>query len=254
MGTARSADGTRIAYESAGTGPAVVLVDAAGGHRDFNSLRPLADLVAEQGFTTYTYDRRGRGLSTDTQPYAVEREIEDLAAVIETAGGQASVYGWSSGALLAIRAAATGLPITRLAVFEPPYGGSDEHDDTIRQQLETLVAEGKRGEAVDLFHRVIGVPEEIMAQMEPIKPALEKIAHTDPYDWTIAGTTTQEHIAAVRVPTLVLDSTATGKEMHDGVEEVARLIPEAVHNRLEGEWHGLPDHVLADALAKFYRD
>ncbi|SMD21084.1 alpha/beta fold hydrolase [Kibdelosporangium aridum] len=253
MGTAVSADGTKIAYEREGTGPAVILVDAAGGYRDFNSLRPLADLIAKEGFTTYTYDRRGRGLSTDNQPYAVEREIEDLAAVIDAAGGQASVYGWSSGALLVMRAAASGLPITRLAVFEPPYGGSDEHDDEVREQLEALVAEGKRGAAVDLFHQVIGVPEEIMAQMDPIKPMLEKIAHTYPYDWTIAGTTSPEHITAVPTPTLVLDSTATGKDMHDGVEQVAKLIPNAVHKRLEGEWHGVPNEVLAPELASFYK-
>lgn len=253
MGTAVSADGTKIAYEREGTGPAVILVDAAGGYRDFNSLRPLADLIAKEGFTTYTYDRRGRGLSTDNQPYAVEREIEDLAAVIDAAGGQASVYGWSSGALLVMRAAASGLPITRLAVFEPPYGGSDERDDEVREQLEALVAEGKRGAAVDLFHQVIGVPEEIMAQMDPIKPMLEKIAHTYPYDWTIAGTTSPEHITAVPTPTLVLDSTATGKDMHDGVEQVAKLIPNAVHKRLEGEWHGVPNEVLAPELASFYK-
>ncbi|MCE7007783.1 alpha/beta hydrolase [Kibdelosporangium philippinense] len=253
MGTAVSADGTKIAFEHEGTGPAVILVDAAGGYRDFNSLRPLADLIAAKGFTTYTYDRRGRGLSSDTQPYAVEREIEDLAAVITAAGGQASVYGWSSGALLVMRAAAVGLPITRLAVFEPPHGGSDEHDDEVRVQLETLVEQGKRGAAVDLFHQVIGVPEEIMAQMDPIKPMLEKIAHTYPYDWTIAGTTTDKHIAAVPVPTLVLDSTATGKEMNEGVEAVARLIPQATHKRLDGEWHGLPDEVLAAELASFYK-
>ncbi|ALG13071.1 alpha/beta fold hydrolase [Kibdelosporangium phytohabitans] len=252
MNTARSADGTRIAHDHAGSGPSVVLIDAAGGYRDFNSLRPLADQLADKGFTTYTYDRRGRGLSTDTAPYSVEREIEDLAAVIDVAGGQAAVYGWSSGALLAIRAAAAGLPITKLAVFEPPYGGSDTHDQELVNQLKTLVAADNRGEPVDLFHRAIGVPDEIIAQMGPVKPLLEKIAHTYPYDWTIAGTTTTEHIKAVRVPALVLDSTATGKEMHDGVEEVARLIPQATHKRLDGEWHGLPDEVLAPELASFY--
>ncbi|ONI70339.1 hypothetical protein ALI144C_47590 [Actinosynnema sp. ALI-1.44] len=254
MDTARSADGTRIAYDHAGSGPAVVLVDAAGGYRDFNSLRPLADLLADKGYTTYTYDRRGRGLSTDAGQYAVKREIEDLAAVIEAAGGQAAVYGWSSGALLGIRAVASGLPITKLAVFEPPYGGSDTHDEDLVSQLRDLVAAGDRSAAVDLFHRAIGVPDEIIAQMGPVKPLLEKIAHTYPYDWTIAGTTTAEHISAVHVPTLVLDSTATGKEMHDGVEEVARLIPNATHKRLDGEWHGLPDEVLAPELASFYRN
>nr|WP_042183329.1 alpha/beta hydrolase [Kibdelosporangium sp. MJ126-NF4]CEL15442.1 probable hydrolase [Kibdelosporangium sp. MJ126-NF4]CTQ92155.1 probable hydrolase [Kibdelosporangium sp. MJ126-NF4] len=254
MDLARSADRTEIAYDRAGSGPAVVLVDAASGYRDFNSLRPLADRLAEEGFTTYTYDRRGRGLSSDTEPYAVEREIEDLAAVIDAAGGQAAVYGWSSGALLVIRAAASGLPITRLAVFEPPYGGEETHDQGMVDELKALVAAGKRGEAVDMFNKAVGVPDEILAQMDPIKPMLEKIAHTYAYDWTIAGTTTHEHIKAVPVPTLVLDSTETGKEMHDGVEEVARLIPDAVHKRLDGEWHGVPTEVLAPELASFYKN
>jgi pimeloyl-ACP methyl ester carboxylesterase len=254
MTTVRSADGTQIAYEVAGTGPAVVLIDAASGYRDFNSLRPLADLLAKEGFTTYTYDRRGRGQSTDAAEYAVEREIEDVAAVIAEAGGQAFVYGWSSGALLAMRAAAAGLPITKLALFEPPYGSNEAHDEETLAKLKALVAEDRRGEVVDLFNTAIGVPAEILEQMAPVKPLMEAIAPTYVYDWTIAASTTMKHISSVPIPTLVLDSTGTGQEMNDGVDEIVKALPHSTHKRLDGEWHGLPVEVLAPELAQFYSD
>jgi pimeloyl-ACP methyl ester carboxylesterase len=255
MNTARSADGTQIAYEVSGTGPAVVLIDAASGYRDFNSLRPLADLLAKEGFTAYTYDRRGRGLSTDTQPYAVEREIEDLAAVIEAAGGEVMIYGWSSGALLAIRAAGSGLPITKVGLFEPPMGADTgkEADAEVFAQLKSLIAAGRRGEAVDLFHITIGVPPEIIEQMEPTKPLLEAIAHTYPYDWEIAMTTTFDHVKAVPHATLVMDSAATGEEMNSGVEQVVKSLPNGVHRRFEAGWHGVPPEQMAPVLAEFYR-
>lgn len=253
MTTVRSTDGTQIAYEVTGTGPAVVFVDAAGAYRDFNSQRPLADLLAKDGFTTYTYDRRGRGQSTDADSYQVEREIEDLAAVIAEAGGQAFVYGWSSGALLAMRAAAAGLPITKLALFEPPYGSDEAHDDETLAKLKALVAEDRRGEVVDLFHTAIGVPAEILAQMEPIKPLMEAIAPTYVYDWNVAASTTMQHISSVPVPTFVLDSTGTGQEMNDGVDEIVKALPHSTHKRLDGEWHGLPAEVLAPELAGFYK-
>jgi pimeloyl-ACP methyl ester carboxylesterase len=213
----------------------------------------LADQLADHGFTTYTYDRRGRGLSTDTAPYAVGREIEDLAAVITEAGGEAYVYGWSSGALLAIRAAAAGLPIAGLGLFEPPYGDADEQDDEVLEQLKALIAADLRGDAVDLFHEAIGVPAEILAGMAPVKPMLEAIAPTYVYDWTIAGTTTLDHARQIQVPTLVLDSTATGAEMGDGVEKIVEALPGSTHHRLDGEWHGLPPEVLAAELAAFFR-
>jgi pimeloyl-ACP methyl ester carboxylesterase len=117
--TVRSADGTSIAFSQVGTGPALVLVDAAAGFRGFGPMGPLAVELAPE-FTVFTYDRRGRGESTDTPPYAVEREVEDLQALIEAAGGSACVYGFSSGAVLALRAAADGLPIEKLALMEPP--------------------------------------------------------------------------------------------------------------------------------------
>ncbi|MET0235766.1 MAG: alpha/beta hydrolase [Kibdelosporangium sp.] len=253
MAVVRSADGTQIAYEVTGSGPAVVMIDAAGGYRDFNSLRPLADLLAKDGFTTYTYDRRGRGASTDAGDYAVEREIEDIAAVIAEAGGEAMIYGWSSGALLGVRAAAAGLPITKLALFEPPYGSEEAHDAETLATLKTLVAEDRRGDVVDLFHTAIGVPPEILAGMEPIKPMLEAIAPTYVYDWQIAATTTTAHMASVRVPAFVLDSTATGPEMNDGVDEIVKALPHSTHKRFEGEWHDLPIDVLAPELAAFYK-
>jgi pimeloyl-ACP methyl ester carboxylesterase len=115
---ATSSDGTTIAFERSGEGPALIAVDAAGSYRDFRPLRPPVELLAEH-FTVYLYDRRGRGASTDTLPYAVEREVDDLAALIAEAGGSAYVYAMSSGSLLALHAAASGLAIPKLALFEP---------------------------------------------------------------------------------------------------------------------------------------
>lgn len=119
VSSVRSADGTTIAFERSGAGPALILVEGAGCYREFGPLRSLSEWLAAD-FTVFTYDRRGRGESTDTLPYAIEREVDDLAALIAEAGGSASLYGVSSGALLALQAAASGLAISRLALFEPP--------------------------------------------------------------------------------------------------------------------------------------
>jgi pimeloyl-ACP methyl ester carboxylesterase len=158
-----SRDGTSIAFERSGAGPALIMVDAAGNYRDFRPLRPPVELLAAH-FTVYVYDRRGRGASTDTPPYAVEREVEDLAALLADAGGSAYVYGMSSGSLLALHAAASGLAIPKLALFEPPMGAEEDRPAELAftAELTELVAAGRRREAVELFHRGC-VPDEIIA-------------------------------------------------------------------------------------------
>jgi pimeloyl-ACP methyl ester carboxylesterase len=140
--TVQSADGTSLAFSQIGTGPANVLVDAAAGFRGFGSMGPLAEALAPE-FTVFTYDRRGRGESTDTPPYAVEREVEDLQALIEAAGGSACVYGFSSGAVLALRAAADGLSIDRLALMEPPLEPS--RTDSFAGTFRELAASAPHG-------------------------------------------------------------------------------------------------------------
>ena len=156
-----SSDGTSIAFERSGVGPALIAVDAAGSYRDFRPFPPPVELLAED-FTVFLYDRRGRGASADTQPYAIEREVDDLAALIAEAGGSAFVYAFSSGGLLALHAAARRLAIPKLALFEPPIESTPapagETDFTA--ELAELVASGRRREAVEFFHRGIGVPDE----------------------------------------------------------------------------------------------
>ncbi|HJW63750.1 MAG TPA: alpha/beta fold hydrolase, partial [Actinomycetes bacterium] len=179
-----SSDGTTIAFERSGAGPALIAVDAAGSYRDFRPFPPPVDLLAED-FTVYLYDRRGRGASTDTLPYAVEREVDDLAALIAKAGGSASVYAMSSGSLLALHAAASGLAIPRLALFEPPIEPNETPtgETAFTAELAELVAAGRRRDAVEFFHRGIGVPEEVMAQTTPpVWAKLEAVAHTLVYD------------------------------------------------------------------------
>jgi len=161
----RSADGTLIAYDRSGDRPALILVRRRGTIADSAPFGGLARLLSRE-FSVYTYDRRGRGQSTDTKPYAPDREVEDLAALIAEAGGSANLYGYSSGALLALRAAAHGLAINRMAVLEPPLQVDEaERPDPLTNELATLVSERRNGDAVEHFHRSIGVPAEFVAEI-----------------------------------------------------------------------------------------
>src|ERR687894_1001306 len=199
-----SSDGTVIAYERAGAGPALVLVDPALGYRGFDNVRGLGERLTAD-FTVYSYERRGRGDSGDTLPYAVEREVEDLAAVIAEAGGSACIYGFSSGALLALQAAAAGVPIERLVLMEPPIGTDDDPADAaVTAEIAELVAAGRRREAVERFLR--DMPPEALAGLEGVMPALEAVAPTLVYDCLISNATTTRLLAKVSTPTLVLDS------------------------------------------------
>jgi len=251
-----SSDGTSIAFERAGAGPALILVDAAGNYRDFRPLRaPVERLVAN--FTVYVYDRRGRGASTDTLPYAVQREIDDLAALIAEAGGVAYVYAMSSGSLLALHAAASGLAIPKLALFEPPIEPTEtptgETDFTT--ELAELLAAGRRKDAVEYFHRGIGVPEEIMAQMTPpVWAALEAVAHTLVYDCMISDATSLRLIRSVTAPTLVIDSQGSTGDLTGMAATVVEALPNGTHRSLAGAWHGVPDDALAPVLTGFFRD
>lgn len=250
-----SRDGTSIAYERVGTGPALVLVDAAGHYREFTSFGGLIDLL-KADFTVYHYDRRGRGGSADTQPYAVEREVDDLAALIEEAGGSAFLYGYSSGSLLALHAAASGLAIPKMALLEPPI----EMDDRSGQAaftagLADLVGAGRRDAAVEYFLTGIGVPDEIVAGMRetPSWSAIEAVAPTLVYDSVISEASTVQLLASVAVPTLVLDSEGSSDDLTGMAATVARTMPNAVHRSLPGEWHDVPDEVLAPALTDFLK-
>ena len=252
----QSADGTRIAFGRVGDGPPLILVEAALHYRDFSSFGGLVPLLARE-YTVYTYDRRGRGESMDTKAYSPDREVEDLEALIVETGGSVRLYGYSSGALLAMRASAHGLPIGRMALLEPPLQDDGaERPDPLAKELAELVGAGRNGDAVEHFHRSIGVPAEFVDSMRstPGWARMESIAHTLVYDCTISDTTTSTLIRSVDVPTLVLDSEGSSDNLTGWAASVAGRLPRGSHQSLAGEWHSVSDHVLAPVLLEFFQD
>lgn len=259
MDTVVSADGTPIAYERFGDGPPVVLVGGALCDRTAN--RPLAEALAPR-FSTITYDRRGRGDSGDTPPYAIEREVEDLDALIHTAGGEASVYGHSSGAALVLHAAAQGFPITRAVLHEPPYNPDDDEARQVSRdyvtELDRLLADGRHGEAVELFMATVGAPSEAVQQMraEPWWPGMVALAPTLAYDSEVmgdrqGGTVPTESVARVRVPALVLCGGTSPAWMAEIGTRMADTMRFGTHAVLNGEEHVVAPEVLAPVLTTF---
>lgn len=254
-----SRDGTTIAFDRVGEGPALVLVDGAMCYRAFGPMPPLAQVLAAD-FTVYTYDRRGRGESGDTAPYAVAREVEDLEALIEAAGGAAYAYGISSGAALAMEATASGLAIMKLALYEPPYtaeGADIEGVKESNRQLNDLLAAGRRGDAVEFFMAGVGMPAEAVAGMRqsPTWPVFEGIAHTIAYDFAVLGdgTVPRERAANVAVPTLVADGGASPDLLRRPTKALAGAIPGAKYQTLEGQTHEVAPDAIATVLREFFR-
>ena len=235
MGTVLSADGTAIGFEAWGEGPPLIMIDGATAYRAMSQTAAQVGALLQDDFRTYAYDRRGRGESGDTPPYAVQREIEDVAALIDEAGAPAFVCGFSSGAVLALDAAAAGLPITRLALFEPPFVVDDNRPplpaDYV-ERLDTLVAEGKRGEAAELFlTAAAGVPAEFVPGMRqtPMWPGLEAIAHTISYDGRVMQDVMRgrplptDRWAAVTIPVLVLYGNGTAPWLISAAKALADI-------------------------------
>ncbi len=257
MRTAISADGTTIGFDEYGDGPPVIMVVGAFNGR--STTAPLAQELAPR-FTVLNYDRRGRGDSGDTEPYAVEREIEDLAAVIDAAGGPACVFGYSSGAVLALRAAAAGVPITKLALYEPPFLLDDSRPRPpadLPERLTELVSAGRRGDAVELYQTAgIGMPAEVVVHLRsaPFRPGLEAIAHTLIYDATITGDLSlpAELLAAVTTPALVIDGEGSWPFMRDGVEAAANALPNGRRHTLAGQTHDINPAATAPVLEEFF--
>jgi pimeloyl-ACP methyl ester carboxylesterase len=259
MNKVQSADGTAIAYDRAGTGPAVILVDGALCRRAFGPMQPLAALLQEQ-FTVFTYDRRGRGDSGDASVYSAAREVEDLAALIEAAGGTACVFGASSGAALALLAAASGAPIARLALYEPPFvaeGASGSEPDHVTH-LKQLLASGRRGAAVKYFMKdMVRVPGPVLVMMQlmlPVWSKLKAVAHTLPYDATIMGkwSVPRDIAARVRVPSLVMHGGKTDARLARAATLLAAALPGAEHRVLEGQRHDVAARALAPVLVEFF--
>jgi pimeloyl-ACP methyl ester carboxylesterase len=253
--TVTSRDGTVIAYQRAGRGPALILIDAAGHYRELTSFAGLIGLLASK-FSVYHYDRRGRGGSTDTQPYAVAREVEDLAALIDEAGGSAFLYAFSSGGLLALHAAAAGLPIARMALLEPPIERDEDRSAqrAFTSELSDLVGAGRPEDAVEFYLTGIGVPDEIVEAMRGSASwsAMESVAPTLVYDSMISEATSFDLLASVTVPTLVLDSEGSSDDLTGMAAMVAGALPKGLHRSLAGEWHGVADDVLAPVLIDFF--
>ena len=263
---ATSADGTRIAFNRYGDGPTILMVDGAMSHRAINpSAAQLADLIGSR-FSIVAYDRRGRGESTDVQPYAVEREVEDLAAVIDAAGGRAFVLGTSSGAVLALHAAAAGLPITKMALYEPPFIVDDARPSLPEDyvpQLRARAASTDPGSAVEYFMtEAMRMPADQVKGMrgQPSFAPLEGIAHTIAYDGQIMGDMMDGRAEpllrwdSVETPALVMDGSDSEDWMHHGVDALAKVLPNAERRTLFGQTHQVEPSVLAPELESFFSE
>ncbi|MFI2434876.1 alpha/beta fold hydrolase [Streptomyces sp. NPDC018693] len=252
-----SRDGTSIAYARSGRGPAVILV--SGAMSTGGTLAPLAARLAD-GFETVVYDRRGRGGSGDTPPYDVRREVEDLAALVEVVGGEAALFGVSSGGALVLQALAEGLPVRRAAVYETPYAdfspaGAEERAAYTRNLTEAL-AEGRRGDAVELFLRLTGMAEEVIrgARQSPMWPGMESVAPSLAYDDRVMGDSLvpRERLASVTVPVLALAGGASPDWMREATRAVAEALPEGTYRVLEGQTHMVDPDVVAPVLREFF--
>ncbi len=257
-----SKDGTAIAFDKTGHGPAIILVSGALGDR--SAAVPLTPLLSPH-FTVLAYDRRGRGDSGDTVPYAIEREVEDIDALIKEAGGSAFVYGHSSGAVLALEAAARRPAVTKLALYEPPFILDASRPPVPKDyvtHLDELASAGRRGAAVEYFMTAgVGVPAEIVAQMRqsPMWAGMEKMAHTLAYDGKIMGNNMAGHSlqarqwASVTIPTLVIDGGASEAWARNAVQVLADALPNAQRRTLEGQMHNVDPTILAPLLVEFFQ-
>ncbi len=264
MGTVTSKDGTTIAFDQSGKGPALILVGGMFEQRamDSETVQLAALPLLAQHFTVFHYDRRGRGDSTDTQPYTVEREIEDIEALIDEAGGEAFVFGISSGAALAFEAAfALGGKVKKLAMYEAPYNDDEAGRQAwkeFRKQLKEVLAEDRRGDAVGLFMMLLGMPAEHLDGMRqhPMWPMWEAVAPTIAYDAAVLGedaSVPTERAARVAVPALIMDGGASSYPfMHITATALANAMPNAQHRTLEGQTHEVAAEAIAPVLVEFF--
>ncbi|MEU9376952.1 alpha/beta hydrolase [Streptomyces sp. NPDC048255] len=250
-----SRDGTTIAYEQAGEGPPIVLL--GGGFRDHTAFDTLVPELSGH-CTVYAYDRRGRGQSGDSPAYAVEREIEDLAAVVEEAGGNPVVFGGSSGAILALEAMMAGVPMRKLALLEPPYRveGFRKPEEPFADKLQALLDQEKRGEAVEYFlAEHVGFPPEWIADWKasPMWASNEVLAHTLPYDTQVMGDgrIPVERLARTEVETLLINSNATSDWLLTATAATAAALPAGRRLELPGVWHRVLPEVLGPVLVEY---
>jgi pimeloyl-ACP methyl ester carboxylesterase len=264
MPTVISKDGTRIAFDRAGDGPPIILVDGALCYRASGPMKPLAALLSSH-FTVFTYDRRGRGESGDTGPYAVEREVEDIEALVGEAGGWAYAYGVSSGAALVLEAANRCRGLRKLAVYEAPFIVDDSHPPittAFLREIDELVAADRRSDAVKLFMKLVGLPGFVIALMRwlPAWSKLEAVAHTLPYDLAIVKDNQRgAPLAATRwsgvlAPTLVAVGGKSPQWMTNGMHALARVLPRAQLNTLPGQTHMVKAKAQVPMLVEFFKE
>jgi pimeloyl-ACP methyl ester carboxylesterase len=258
-----SKDGTSIAVDKTGQGPALVFVDGAMCYRASGPSQPMAAALADH-FTVYTYDRRGRGDSGDTSPYDVQREVDDLEAVINEAGGQAGVLGVSSGAALALEAASRGVAVRKLALYEAPFivdATRPPLPDDFVARINAALGSGRRGDAVKMFMKVVGVPGIFITLMR-VMPAWTKataVAHTLPYDFAIVGPFQKgQPLPATRwsgatMPTLVMDGGKSPDWMRNATRALAGVVPHATYRTLAGQTHMIKPKALVPPLVEFFR-
>ncbi|GAB3462027.1 alpha/beta fold hydrolase [Actinophytocola sediminis] len=258
-----SADGTRIAYEHTGSGPALILVDGAMCYRASGPARPLAKELADT-FTVYTYDRRGRGESGPGAEISSRREVEDLDALAKETGGAPYLYGISSGAVLAADAAASGIGVPKLALYEPPLIVSTEHREPLPgdylEQITALVESGRDGDAVRSFLRAVEVPAFAITLMRllPAWSKMKAVAPTLRYDFTLLRGLQQgdqlpvDRWSTVTMPTLVVDGGKSSGWMRAGVRSLADVLPNATYRTLDGQNHMVKPLALAPLLKEFY--
>lgn len=266
MAKVRSADGTQIAFDRTGDGPAVIFVDGANAYRAINPTGTrLAELLAP-AFTVFTYDRRGRGDSGDNAARpSKDREIEDLAAMISAAGGSAYVFGGSSGAMLALDGAARDLGIERLALYEAPLRVDSSFapvPEDYGRRLHELLSAGRRSDAVELFFsEVLRLPAGAVGQMKssPFWPKLEEVAPTLEYEAALYGDALSgnplgtDRWGSVLTPTLVIDGGGSPPMMRSAADALARILPNAERRTLKGQTHAVDPIVLGSVLLDFFQ-
>jgi pimeloyl-ACP methyl ester carboxylesterase len=256
MNTVTSADSTAIAVDVMGDGPPLIMVVGAFNTRA--TTEPLSQHLMKR-FTVFNFDRRGRGHSGDIAPYAVEREIEDIDALIAEAGGAAAVFGYSSGATLALRAAAAGCAISKLVAYEPPFvvdGSRPLLAADLPERLAALVDSGRRGDAVELYQaEAVGMPQQVIAGLRsaPFRPSMEAIAHTLAYDAAIIGDLAfpAEMLSSLRVPVLAITGEHSPALLRTAAEAVANAVPEGSLRVLPGQTHDISPEATAPAVIDF---
>jgi pimeloyl-ACP methyl ester carboxylesterase len=264
MPTIISADGTPISYTALGSGPTVLYIGGAIMHRAIDDCGSGMAATLSSHYTVLTYDRRGRGDSGDTQPYAVQREVEDITALITEFGDTAMVFGESSGGVLALEAVLAGAPISRLALYEPPFivdSTRDPMPPDLPDRLAALVAAGRRDEVLELFMTVAaGLPAAAVeeARSSPMWSVLDSVAHTIAYDGRVMGVTQSgnpvalQRFARVMVPTLALAGGTSPDHQRNAVRQLTAVLPNARSQVVSGQGHQFDPTVIAPLVARFF--